>query len=111
MRAKIIYDGECSFCRSSVRTIQKMDLWGKLEYVAGPKGLSEMRFVSPEGKSYSGFFAFRQLAWKLPMLYVLIPIIYFPGAGIIGPWVYRIIARNRYFFPIHHVCSKENCSS
>lgn len=108
-RAKIIYDGECGFCRSSVRVIQVMDLWGKLEYTPGPKGMNEMRLDTPDGRSYGGFFAFRQLVWMMPMFYPMIPIVYFPGAGILGPLAYQWIARNRYLFPVFHICSGESC--
>ena len=108
-RPKVVYDGTCGFCRSSVRVLQIMDLWDKLEYVPAPKGLSEMRLDFPDGKTYGGFFAFRRLVWILPMLYPMILFIYFPGAGIIGPLVYRWIARNRYLFPVFHVCKDGTC--
>ena len=108
-RAKVIYDGECGFCRSSVRSLQVMDLWGKLDYITGPKGMSEMKLYSSDDKIYGGFFAFRKLVWKLPMLYPMIPVVYFPGSGIVGPFIYRWIARNRYLFPIHHTCSGGSC--
>ena len=80
-RPKIIYDGECGFCRSSVRVLQVMDLWGKLEYIPGPKGMSEMRLDSSDGKTYGGFFAFRRLTWMLPMLYPMIPAGLFSRGG------------------------------
>ena len=105
----IIYDGECGFCRSSVRVLKKMDLFGKLEYSIGPKGLSEMRLEFPDGKSYGGFFAFRKLTWILPVLYGMIPFVYFPGAGVLGPRIYRWIARHRYFFPVFHDCFNGSC--
>jgi DCC1-like thiol-disulfide oxidoreductase len=108
-RPKIIYDGDCGFCRFSVRVLQVMDLWGKLEYIPGPKGMSEMRLDFSDGRTYGGFFAFRRLVWILPMLYPMILIVYFPGAGILGPLVYRWIGRNRYLFPVFHVCSNGNC--
>ena len=108
-RGRIIYDGECGFCRFSVRLLQIMDLWDKLEYVPGPKGMSEMRLEFSDGKSYGGFFAFRCLARMLPMLYPMLPIVYLPGSGVVGPFVYRWIARNRYLFPVFHVCTKEQC--
>ncbi len=108
-RAIIIYDGECGFCRSSVRVVQVMDLWDKLEYLPGPKGMSEMRLNFPDGKTFGGFFAFRQLAWLCPMLYPMIPIVYFPGAGILGPFVYRWVAHNRYLFPVFHSCADGKC--
>jgi predicted DCC family thiol-disulfide oxidoreductase YuxK len=108
-RSKVIYDGECGFCRSSIRILQVMDLWGKLEYVPGPKGMREMRLDCPDGKSYGGFFAFRKLTWLLPMLYVMIPLVYFPGAGLLGPFAYRWVARNRYLFPVFHTCTNGAC--
>ncbi|MDE2008592.1 MAG: DUF393 domain-containing protein [Candidatus Omnitrophica bacterium] len=108
-RAKVIYDGDCGFCRSSIRAVQVMDLWGKLEYVPGLKGMSEMRLELPDGKAYGGFFAFRRLTWDLPMLYPMIPLVYFPGAGVIGPLVYRWVARNRYVFPVFHSCTNDGC--
>ena len=81
-----------------------MDLWGKLEYVSGPKGMSEMRLDFSDGRTYGGFFAFRRLVWMLTMLYPMIAVVYFPGSGFLGPLLYRWIARNRYLFPIHHTC-------
>jgi len=98
-RPKVIYDGDCGFCKSSVWALQLMDLWGKIDCVTGPKGLYEMKLECPDGRSYGGFFAFRQLVWYLPMLYPLILIVYFPGAGILGPHVYRWIALHRHYFP------------
>ncbi len=106
---KIIYDAQCGFCRSSVRVLQLMDLWGKLAYVPGPKGMSEMRLEFFDGNAYGGFFAFRQLTWMLPMLYGMIPIVYFPGSGMAGPFIYRWIARNRYLFPVFHTCTEGKC--
>lgn len=108
-RAKVIYDGSCGFCRSSVRMLEVMDLYKKLEYVRGDKSLAEMRLEMPDGKNYGGFYAFRRLTWILPMLYVMIPIVYLPGSGIIGPQVYGWIARHRYLFPVFHVCKTGEC--
>ena len=93
LRGTIVYDGECEFCLSSIKALQVMDLWGNLEYTPGPKVMSEMQFNGVDGKTYGGFFAFRRLVWLLPMLYGMIPIVYFPGAGILGPFIYRWIAR------------------
>jgi hypothetical protein len=88
-----------------------MDLWGKLEYIPGPKGMSEMKLYASNDRVYGGFFAFRKLAWMLPMLYPMLLIVYFPGSGIAGPLAYRWIARNRYLFPVRHSCSAESCHS
>ncbi len=108
-RPQLVYDGDCGFCRLSVRWLQVMDLWAKLEYVPGPKGMQEMRLNFPDGKSYGGFWAFRKITWMLPMLYPFIVLSYFPGSGLIGPLVYRFIARNRYVFPLFHTCAGGQC--
>jgi len=94
-KPKLIYDNDCSFCRDSVRAIKVIDLWNKLDYVPGPGDLSEMKLEFPNGKSYGGFFAFRQLIWLLPVLYPMLIIFYFPGSSILGPKVYRWVAGRR----------------
>ena len=108
-KGRIIYDGDCGFCRSSIKVLQVMDLWGSLAYVPGLKGMSEMRLDSPGGESSGGFFAVRKLSWMMPMLYPLIPLLYFPGAGFLGPLLYRWVARNRYLFPAFHSCKDGRC--
>ncbi len=108
-RPCVIYDNDCAFCCSSIVVLQIMDLWGRLNYIPGPKGLSEMAVEMPDGKKYGGFFAFRRLSWMLPMLWVLIPFVYLPGAGIIGSLVYRWIARHRYLFAVFHSSSSKAC--
>jgi hypothetical protein len=45
-----------------------------------------------------GFFAFRRILWESPLMWPLIPLFYFPGAGIVGPRVYAWVARNRRRF-------------
>ena len=108
-RMKIIYDDNCGLCCSSVRLLQRMDWWGSFEYIPGPKGMREMQLMQLDGKIYGGFFAFRQLVWHCPMLYLFIPIIYFPGSKLLGALVYRWIARNRHFFPLIHSCNNGEC--
>jgi predicted DCC family thiol-disulfide oxidoreductase YuxK len=108
-RAQIIYDADCGFCRASIERVKVMDLFGRLDYVPGPKGLNEMRLVLPEGQSYGGFYAFRRLCFLLPMLYPLLLVAYFPLMGIIGNMVYKIVAKNRYVFPFRHSCLSGHC--
>jgi predicted DCC family thiol-disulfide oxidoreductase YuxK len=108
-RARVIYDAHCGFCRSSVLMLKIMDLWGKLEYIPGPKDLPEMRLYTTDDKTYGGFFAFRKIAWMLPMLYPMVPLAYFPGMGLIGPAAYQWVARHRYLFPVFHQCKNTRC--
>ena len=106
-RLKILYDAQCGFCRSSVKLLRSMDWWGRLDFADGPKLMNELRLIAPDGKTYGGFFAFRQLVWKLPLLYLMIPLVYFPGSGLIGPKVYHWVANNRHFLSTIH--SPKDC--
>jgi hypothetical protein len=62
--------------------------------------------VDDRGRSFRGFFAFRRIAWETPLLWLAIPLMYFPGAGIAGPHAYAWIARNRHRFG----CESEVCA-
>lgn len=110
-RPMILYDGSCGFCKWSVEKLMKMDLFCTLEYKnfydyldsdkTLPAGLTSdqvmKRLYLVEGGSdtYGGYVAFRRICWFMPMMFPLIPIIFFPGMGIIGPWLYDLVAKNR----------------
>ena len=106
----IIYDGQCTFCVRSLRIVRSLDVWGALRFVDGTDRTQvEARFpelrgadldqamfaVTKDGGVYRGFFAFRRLLWVSPLLWLLIPFFYFPGARLVGPRLYAWIARNR----------------
>jgi predicted DCC family thiol-disulfide oxidoreductase YuxK len=108
----VIYDGQCGFCARSLRTVRAFDLYRTLRFhdshqpetferfpaLQGAK-TDEAMYVLAEGEpSYSGFFAFRRLVWINPLVWILIPIFYFPGASFFGSRVYAWIARNRTSF-------------
>jgi predicted DCC family thiol-disulfide oxidoreductase YuxK len=123
-RFQVIYDGHCQFCKASVRQLQVMDLFGRCDYVdyqvaadltslhpALTKDLaaSQLHLITPDGRLYGGYFAFRQLAWIMPMLYPLLAFMYLPGADWIGPIKYRFIAQNRYLFHFNRSCKDNRC--
>ena len=123
-QAQIIYDGYCQFCLASIEKLLIMDSLGylkKIDYhqVDDVKMLhpnltkelchSQLHLIEPGGRIYGGFFIFRRLCFKIPMLYPFIPIFYFPGSGIIGPLAYRWVAKNRYLFHLNRVCRDNAC--
>ena len=111
-RAKLIFDGNCHFCRESVRMLLVLDLFGYLETVDFnqwktedfPAGLDcdicklEIKLAEPDGTISGGFFAFRRLALKLPLLYPCAPLLYLPGAAFLGVRAYEWVAKHRYLF-------------
>lgn len=104
----VYYDGLCPLCIRSVGVLSRLDLWGHLRFVdleqpdiVRPPGVSmedlrrEMHVVPVDGPPAAGFFGFRKIAGMLPTLWPLLPVLYLPGAGLLGPRVYRRIAARR----------------
>ena len=123
-RFKVIYDGHCQFCLRSIEQLKVMDLFSRCEYVdyqivANLQSLhpslnqqvaaSQMHLITPNGKIYGGFFAFRQMGWFMPMLFPLLILMYLPFVDWIGPCVYKFIAQNRYLLHFNHKCKDNRC--
>jgi len=116
----IIYDGECGFCRRSLRLAQRVDvrhrlllhdatdrdaIWKAFPELANADFDDAMFAVDDTRQVTRGFFAFRRLAWESPFTWPLLPLFYAPGSGVIGPRLYAWVARNRRRFG----CESEVC--
>jgi predicted DCC family thiol-disulfide oxidoreductase YuxK len=108
---RVYYDTLCPVCRRSRATLERLDFGGRLVFrdihdrptmereapgVPYVRAMKEMIVLSPRGRVAGGFDAFRTLAWTLPPLWPLVPLLYVPGVPWIGRRAYRAIARNRY---------------
>lgn len=106
----VLFDGRCGFCAKAIITLRSMDWLHRLQFenyhdakvrsTYAPrldlKALSkEMHVRLPNGKFPAGFFAFRSLAWHLPALWLVAPLLYIPGVPTIGKWAYQWIADHR----------------
>ena len=121
----LLYDGKCQFCRASVAQLRVMDLFNTLKITdyntmaeqnqplpadfSSEQAASQLHLIEPDGTVWGGYFVFRRLSLRLPMLYALIPIFYFPGSGVVGPLVYRWVAKNRYLFHFNKTCRDNRC--
>ncbi len=47
------------------------------------------------GKTVKGFDGFRTLTWRLPPLWIFVPLLYLPGVPFIGRYIYSRIAFRR----------------
>ena len=102
------YDGDCGLCVRVVRALSWIDLFslvGWAPYQAlerPPDGLTWDDLVhaaylkTGRGRLYRGFYAFRALTLRLVPLVPLAPILWFPGASLLGVPIYRWVASNRY---------------
>jgi predicted DCC family thiol-disulfide oxidoreductase YuxK len=116
----VIYDGRCGFCIRSLKICRALDVRGALRYhdatarrevhqafpeLAGADFEHAMFVVSEDRQVSRGFFAFRRILRESPLTWVLLPLFYLPGSGIVGPRVYAWVARNRRRFG----CESEVC--
>lgn len=111
-QALVLYDGKCAFCRRGVETLKKLDWLKKLSYqdfqqlehlpatvppLERDRLLEEMHLVTPSGSQvYAGFYAFRWMAWRLPLTWLIAPFLYVPGIPWLGVKAYVWIAKHRY---------------
>jgi len=104
----VIYDGKCSFCRSSVDTLLALDVLARLQ--PRDSHAAETRAAHPDldperaqrellvfhGKRLEGGFdALRSMAWKLPVAWIVVPLLYLPPVPQLGRPIYRLVAANR----------------
>jgi predicted DCC family thiol-disulfide oxidoreductase YuxK len=108
----VLYDGVCPLCQRSVRVLRRLDWLRRLHFQdcrdtanlppsAVPlelkKMLEEMHVVTPDRqRAHAGFAAFRWIAWRVPVLWWLAPLLYIPGVPWLGRRVYLWVAKNRY---------------
>ena len=121
-RTRVIYDGDCQFCRRSLALVKKLDWLGRLAYVdvrdasqpllqqppvAGAPLLEQMHVLTPRGRFYAGYRAIRAIAWRVPLLWPVAPLLYLPGMTWLGQRLYLWVARNRFnLIPCQHgVCT------
>ena len=126
-RIPVFYDGVCEVCVHSMQLLRALDLLHRLEPVNfrspaelahwrdfGPqqaaRAESELLILLPTGKWLGGFRAFRFMAWRLPLCWFVAPLLYLPGASLIGSKVYAWVAMNRYrLLGVH--CGDSTCVS
>lgn len=117
----VVYDGRCPLCLRTMVMLDAADWrhrlavvdleseWPRLAAVAPSLTTDQARLamhvIGPDGTVHRGFFAFRELAGVLPVLWPLWPLLHLPGLGRLGPWVYQVVAGRR----TRHVCAAEVC--
>jgi predicted DCC family thiol-disulfide oxidoreductase YuxK len=108
----VLFDGNCPLCQRSIRLLKRLDWLKKFHYqncreienlprcevpLIPNRLLEQMHLVTPNRKrSFAGFAAFRWLAWRMPLTWGIVPLLYLPGARWLGNKIYSWVARNRY---------------
>ena len=120
----VIFDGHCQFCIGSIEKLQTLDIFGKtklLDYqifedissidgrLTKEKCHSQMHVLTAERELFGGFYAFQYLSMRLPLLWILVPLFYFPGMQWVGSVIYSFISKNRTLFHRKGACKNNQC--
>ena len=110
-RDVVIFDGDCKFCLKQVRRLKWADgKANRLSFVSlhdpfvaehypeltHQQMMEEMYVIDTAGNRYSGAKAFRYLTRKLPVYWILAPILHIPFTLPLWQLGYRIVASHRY---------------
>ena len=111
-RRAALFDGGCGFCRKTVAVLWHLDVLHRVELfdvvnkwptiasryprLDRAATLEDMHVVLEDGRVFTGYDAYRQLAWVLPATWLLLPILYLPPVRWIGWKVYRYVASHRH---------------
>lgn len=106
----VLYDGHCSFCRRTIGFLKVFDVLSRIHYVDLHSGisaqirrsvnLSEQDLMTDMhaivgAKIVKGFEAYRHIAGRVPLLWVVYPWTYIPVFYKAGEKVYGKVARHR----------------
>ena len=107
----VIYDGNCSRCRRTIAFLRVFDIFGRLTYVNAHdrQSISDLGLLwldssvmmtdicvaGAHRNSWTGFFAYRILAARIPILWPILPLLYVWPIPAIGTRLYRHVADSR----------------
>jgi len=103
----IVYDNRCLFCIKFKNRIDKLDKNRKLKWVGidnfdnkkynlKKEDLLKEMYLIYNNKTYKGYYAWKQISKKIPLLFPLYIISLIPFVDFIGNKIYKIIAKHRY---------------
>ncbi len=89
-----VYDGTCSSSRRLVGFVRVWDVFNRVTYIngadkealaspllslpeRGKESLAQKTFAAVHNKSWTGFLACCALAWRIPLLWPIVPVLYF----------------------------------
>jgi len=103
----IVYDNRCLFCINIKNKVDKLDKNKRLKWVGiddfdckkyklKKKDLLEEMYLIADEKIYKGYYSWKQIAKRIPLLFPLYILSFIPGVDFIGDKVYEFISKHRY---------------
>lgn len=94
----VLYDVDCTFCSRWKSVFESLDFRHSFQWRESPEAAEEAILIRPDGRRYGGYFAFKQMAISMPLLWPLLPLFFVPGSSFFGTRIYSWIAHHRYVF-------------
>ena len=103
----VAYDNTCQFCIDAKLDMDKIDKGKKIKWIGIDKFnykkyklkkedlLKEMYLIDNK-KVYKGYYAWKQISKKIPLMYPIYLITLIPGVDFIGDKIYKIVSKHRY---------------
>jgi predicted DCC family thiol-disulfide oxidoreductase YuxK len=105
----VVWDAECSFCKTTVDFLKRCDLWSRIEFIPNndsprinelrvlrEQSLKAIQVVNREtGLIYPGFEGFRCLSLVLPLFTIIFPLLHLRPVEVLGQRVYAAVAIRR----------------
>lgn len=112
---RVLYDGNCGLCRRTMgvlgtldwfRTLKPINALNRstveaegLEYLDDAALMQDMHAAwedpEVEWRDAKGYAAYQAIAWRVPLLWPLLPLLYLPPVAAIGRMIYRRVADSR----------------
>jgi predicted DCC family thiol-disulfide oxidoreductase YuxK len=119
----VIFDGECTFCRSQVERLARWDRAGRLAFVSlhdpivaerypdltHDQLMDQMYLIDSNGNRHGGAAAFRYLSRKMPRLWIIAPLMHVPFSLPLWQACYRQVAKRRYKIAGKSTCDSDAC--
>lgn len=129
-RDVVIYDGDCAFCTAQVERLHWLDRGcglgrGRLAFLSlhdsraadrygdltHEQLMDQMFVIDAEGNRHGGADAVRYLSRRLPTIWWAAPILHVPGSAKLWRWMYRQVAKRRYWISAKFFGGKPNCGT
>lgn len=101
-RLAVYYDEGCGPCTTVAVWLDRLNWFGWVQFAPAatfPSGQGEeyvdIHGVHDAGAIYRGYSTYQQIAWRIPLLWILAPLLYVPPIPQIGRRIYRRVADAR----------------
>jgi predicted DCC family thiol-disulfide oxidoreductase YuxK len=98
----VYYDETCGICMRIAAFLDRLNGLKRIRFLpalehptAGEEAYVDIISDRDDGRTFRGFSTYQQIVWRLPVLWLFLPLLYLPPVPLIGRWLYRRIADNR----------------